>query len=237
MCAAWDSSSVHLPDFVRTTTFRWTLAIASAFVLCSLVLFGFVYWETAAYMTSTFDDLIVGELNIIAADSPSQRLEHIKNRLRDDPRRVRIAGLFGADGHRIAGNIESLPPGLTPGIQTNAVVVRDDDRGRETEKVRLVTDTLSGGEILVIGRNVEDIAEIADIVRRALALSNGSRRSTGESNVSSRGTCARACQPVTATIRLISSPSASTGCWTKLKPLSRRLPASATTSPTTCARR
>jgi signal transduction histidine kinase len=161
---------VHLPDFVRTTTFRWTLAIASAFVLCSLVLFGFVYWETAAYMTSTFDDLIVGELNIIAADSPSQRLEHIKNRLRDDPRRVRIAGLFGADGHRIAGNIESLPPGLTPGIQTNAVVVRDDDRGRETEKVRLVTDTLSGGEILVIGRNVEDIAEIADIVRRALAL-------------------------------------------------------------------
>ena len=49
MCAASGSSSVHLPDFARTTTFRSTLAIAGAFVLCTLVLFGFVYWQTAAY--------------------------------------------------------------------------------------------------------------------------------------------------------------------------------------------
>src|SRR5580658_7926719 len=123
MCAAWDSSSVRLPEFVRTATFRWTLAVAGAFVLCTVVLFGFVYWRTAAYMTSTFDDLITGELRIIAAETPERRLEHIDNRLRDDPRRIRIVGLFGANGHRIAGNIESLPPGLTPGLPVNAVVV------------------------------------------------------------------------------------------------------------------
>src|SRR5271170_2379576 len=110
MSAAWDSFSVRLPDFARTTTFRWTLAVAGAFVLGTLLLFGFVYWRTSAYMTSTFDDLITGELHIIAADPPARQLEHIDNRLRDDPRRVRIAGLFGADGHRIAGNMESLPP-------------------------------------------------------------------------------------------------------------------------------
>src|ERR1700733_6725930 len=101
MYVAWVLSSVFLPDFARTTTFRWTLAVASAFVLCTLVLFGFVYWQTAAYMTSTFDDLIIGELRIIAADTPERRLAQITERLRNDPRRVRIAGLFGADGHRI----------------------------------------------------------------------------------------------------------------------------------------
>src|SRR5580700_10082817 len=110
MCAAWDSSSVRLAEFVRTTTFRWTLAVAGAFVLCTLLLFGFVYLQTAAYMTSTFDDLIIGELRIIAADTPERRLEQINERLRNDPRRVRIAGLFGANGQRIAGNMESLPP-------------------------------------------------------------------------------------------------------------------------------
>src|SRR5271170_124698 len=115
MCAAWDSSSVRLPDFARTTTFRWTLGVAGAFVLCTLVLFGFVYWRTAAYMTSTFDDLITGEAHIIAAETPERRIERIDNRLRDDPRRVRFAGLFDADGRRIAGNIESLPSGLTAG--------------------------------------------------------------------------------------------------------------------------
>jgi signal transduction histidine kinase len=170
MCVAWASSSVRLPDFVRTTTFRWTLAVAGAFVLCTVVLFGFVYWQTAAYITSTFDDLITGELRIIAADTPERRLAQIDSRLRNDPRRVRIAGLFGADGHRITGNLESLPPGLVRDVPANAVIVRLDNRSRDKEKVRLVARPLPSGEVLVIGRNVDEIAEIADIVRRGLAL-------------------------------------------------------------------
>ena len=161
---------MRLPDFVRTTTFRWTLAIAGAFVLGTLVLFGFVYWQTAAYMTSTFDDLITGELRIFATEPPERQLAHINERLDNDPRRVRIAGLFGADGHRIAGNMESLPGGLTPDVPANAVVVRIDNRGRERETVRLATELLPDGEVLAIGRNVDEIGEIADIVRRALAL-------------------------------------------------------------------
>ena len=115
MSAAWVSSSVRLPDFIRTTTFRWTLAVAGAFVLCTLVLFGFVYWQTAAYMTSRVDSLLTGELRVIAADTPERRLARIDDRLRNDPRRIKIAGLFGADGHRIAGNLESLPAGLDAG--------------------------------------------------------------------------------------------------------------------------
>jgi signal transduction histidine kinase len=90
--------------------------------------------------------------------------------LDNDPRRVRIAGLFGADGHRIAGNLESLPGGLTPDVPADAVVVRVDNQERETEKVRLATERLPDGEVLAIGRNIEEIAGIANIVRRALTL-------------------------------------------------------------------
>jgi signal transduction histidine kinase len=170
MCAASDSSSVPLPDFARTTTFRSTLAIAGAFVLCTVVLFGFVYWQTAAYITSSFDALITGELHIFAAEPPERWLPHIKERLDNDPRRVRIAGLFGADGHRVAGNLESLPGGLTPDVPADAVVVRVDSQGHETEKVRLAIERLPDGEILAIGRNIEEVAGIANIVRRALML-------------------------------------------------------------------
>ena len=170
MSAASGSSSVRLLDFACTTTFRSTLAIAGAFVLCTLVLFGFIYWQTAAYLTSSFDALITGELRIIAAESPERRLAHINERLDNDPRRVRIAGLFGADGHRIAGNMESLPGGLTPDVPADAVVVRVDNQGRETEKVRLATERLPDGEVLAIGRNNDEIAGIANIVRRALTL-------------------------------------------------------------------
>jgi signal transduction histidine kinase len=170
MSAASGSSSVRLPDFARTTTFRSTLAIAVAFVLCTVVLFGFVYWQTAAYLTSSFDALITGELKIIAAESPQRQLAHINERLDNDPRRVRIAGLFAADGHRIAGNVESLPGGLKPDIPANVVVVRVDDQGRKRKTVRLAAEPLPDGKILAIGRNIEEIAGIANIVRRALML-------------------------------------------------------------------
>jgi signal transduction histidine kinase len=161
---------VRLPDFARTTTFRSTLVIAGAFVLCAAMLFGFVYWQTAAYLTSSFDALITGELHIFAAEPPERWLAHINERLDNDPRRIRIAGLFGADGHRIAGNLESLPGGLTPDVPADAVVVRVDNQGRETETVRLATERLPDGEVLAIGRNIEEVAGIANIVRRALML-------------------------------------------------------------------
>src|SRR3984885_14137370 len=164
MYAVSGSSSVRLPDFARTTAFRSTLAIAGAFVLCTVVLFGFVYWQSAAYLTSSFDDLIPGELHIFAAEPPERWLPHVNERLDNDPRRIRIAGLFGADGHRIAGNLESLPGGLTPDVPANAVVVRSDGQGRETQKVRLVVHPLPSGETLVIGRNNSELEEIAEIV-------------------------------------------------------------------------
>src|SRR6266853_1103176 len=166
MSAAWVSSSVRLPDFIRTTTFRWTLAIASAFVLYTLVLFGFVYWQTAAYMLSEGDVFLANELSVFAANTPEQRLAEIDDRLRKDPRHVKVAGLFGADGHRIAGNIESLPGGLAPDAPTGVGVARIDGGERERQKVRLAMHPLPTGEILVIGRNIDEIAEIAEIVWR-----------------------------------------------------------------------
>src|SRR6267142_2143935 len=142
MCAAWVSFSVRLPDFARTTTFRWTLAVAGTFVLCTLLLFGFVYWRTTVYMISENDVLLAAELRVFAANTPEQRLAEINDRLRKDPRRIKIAGLFGADGHRIAGNIESLPPGLAPDVPAPAVVVRLDGGDREMQTVRLVIHPL-----------------------------------------------------------------------------------------------
>ena len=170
MCVALVSSSVRLPDFARTTTFRWTLAVAGTFVLCALVLFGFVYWQTAGYMTSRVEGMVTQVLQVIADDAPEQRLESIDNRLRQDPRRVWIAGLFGADGRRIAGNIESLPLGLKPKVPANAEVVRIDNRGRESQQVRLAVQPLPDGEVLVVGRNIDELAEIAEIVEWALVL-------------------------------------------------------------------
>ena len=170
MFVAWGLYSVRLPDFARTTTFRWALIVSSAFLLCTLVLFGFVYWQTALYVMNKYDVLLLEELQVIASNIPEQRLLEIEDRLLKDPQRIKVAALFGADGRRIAGNIEALPSGLAPNVPNNAVVVRTDNGVREVQKVRLATRLLPSGENLVIGRNIDEITEIAQIVVRALAL-------------------------------------------------------------------
>jgi len=161
---------VRLFDFLRTTTFRWTLTVAGSFILCILVLFGFVYWQTVGYLTSTIDTLLTGEIKIIAGETVERRLAHVDERLRNDPRRFRITGLFDAEGRRIAGNVESVPPGLVPDVPTSVTVTRVDSRGRETQTVRLVVHPLPGGDMLVIGRNIDEVGEIGEIVGNALLL-------------------------------------------------------------------
>jgi len=162
---------VRLPEFIRTTTFRWTLVVSGAFALCILLMFGFVYWQTAAYMTARVDGTIARDADVMARDAPDRWHEAIEERLRQDPRRIRLAGLFAADGAQITGNLESLPDRLVVDSAPQTVsVVRVDTRGREAQTVRAVARRLRTGEILVIGRNVDELSEIAAIVERALVM-------------------------------------------------------------------
>jgi signal transduction histidine kinase len=171
MFAAPVSYSVRLPEFIRTTTFRWTLVVSGAFALCILLMFGLVYWQTAAYTVARVDTTIARDADAITRGPPERWHEAIEERLRQDPRRVRLAGLFGADGHWIAGNLESLPEQLVVGGDPqNVSVVRIDARGREEQTVRAVGRRLRSGEILVLGRNVDELSEIAAIVERALVM-------------------------------------------------------------------
>jgi signal transduction histidine kinase len=171
MFAARDLSSVHLPEFTRTTTFRWTLVVSGAFALCILLMFGFVYWQTSLFMIARVDSVISQEASLMVTEAPEQRLDAIEARLRQDPRRVRIGGLFDVDGDLIAGNMDALPPDLQIDAAVKSVeVIRLDNRGREQQTVRAVARSLSDGGVIVIGRNIDEFAEIATIVERALAL-------------------------------------------------------------------
>jgi signal transduction histidine kinase len=159
---------VKLPDFVRTTTFRWT---SIAFAACILLFSAFVYWEAAAYMLARTDAAIVEESLVIGADTLDRQLNAIEDRLGEDPRRIKLAGLFGADGHRIAGNLESLPDRLAVDATVqNAQVVRVDQRGQEEMDVRAIARSLPNGNVLVIARHNGELKELAEAMARALLV-------------------------------------------------------------------
>jgi signal transduction histidine kinase len=164
-----------LRELLRAAPFRWALLVATAFVICTLVLFGFFYWQTTMYVTANIDSAIVEEAHLIAGDPPAAShqdlLDAIARRLRDDPRRIKLAGLFSPDGQRIDGNVEALPADLPLDGGAHATsLMRVAAGGHEPQTVRAVGIRLTSGDILVLGRDAQEVRWTAAIVGRALGL-------------------------------------------------------------------
>jgi signal transduction histidine kinase len=159
------------PAFMNSATLRWTLLVAAIFAAFIVALLGFVYLTTKDDLTMRSDRLIASQIAVFADLSPVRRLDAINEHLKQDPAGVRLAGLFDLNGRRIAGNLESLPSGfkIDNAVQ-GAVVDRVDESGREKQAVRLIARTLPNGDVLVFGRNVDEVGEVQRVVGRALAL-------------------------------------------------------------------
>ncbi len=117
------------------------------------------------------DRMIASQAGLFAHLSAERRLDAIDEGLKQDPGRAQLIALFGPDGRRIAGNLEHLPPNLgTDNVIQTAVVDRADESGREKQAVRLIARRLPNGDLLVIGRNADEVEEIARVLGGALAL-------------------------------------------------------------------
>jgi signal transduction histidine kinase len=156
---------------IRSTTFRWTLAVAGVFAILVIVLFGFIYWQTDQYLVARSDRMIVNQLDVIAALPSERRLEAIGQDLKQDTRGVHYAGLFGPDGRRITGNLEELPPELKLDDTAQSVsVIRLLPSGRHWHVIRATGRRMSNGNALLIGREVDETREISHVVGQALVL-------------------------------------------------------------------
>jgi signal transduction histidine kinase len=152
-------------------TFRWALAMAGVFALFVIVLFGFIYWQTDQYLIARSDQMIGTELNFIAALPGERRLGAINDRLKLDSRSIQHAALFGADGRKIAGNLERVPPDLPLDNSARSIAIeRTVPAGRQMHVIRAIARRTPNGDALVIGREVDETSEISHVVAQALTL-------------------------------------------------------------------
>jgi signal transduction histidine kinase len=156
---------------IRSTTFHWTLAVAGVFAILVIVLFGFIYWQTDQYLVTRSDRMIVNQLDVIAALPSERRLDAIDDHVKQDSRGVHYAALFGADGRKIAGNLEQLPSDLKVDDTAHSVsVVRSLPSGQHWHVIRATARQMSNGDTLLIGREVDETREISHVVGQALLL-------------------------------------------------------------------
>ena len=158
-------------QFIRSNTFQWAAALAALFAAFVTILFGFIYFKIDGYLIARSDGMITTQLNFLAGLPPDRRIGALDDHLGQDSRGVQFAGIFGANGNRLAGNIARLPRDLAAGAGVKSVrMARADDKKPDAPLVRAVARSLDQGEVLVIGRNVDETREISRVVGGALAL-------------------------------------------------------------------
>ena len=156
-------------QLIRSNTFRWASAVAAVFAVLIIVMFGFIYWKIDGYLITRSDRMIAQQLNFMAALPRDRRVDAISDHLGQDSRGVQYAGLFDAAGNRLAGNLEKVPQGFKADGTAQAARVARVGQGGDP-LVRAVGRRLENGDVLVMGRNVDETREISSVVGQALAL-------------------------------------------------------------------
>jgi signal transduction histidine kinase len=162
---------VRLSDFAASSTVRSSLVAAGAFSAAILILFGFVYWQTQSYVTDQIDRSLTQEVSNLEERDPARVANVVGERLLQVPRQFDFAGLFTPDGRREAGNLAAIPPELVLGQPAREIIVQG-PAGSEPGKVavRAIARRLPDGRMLVIGRNLMLVRELAEIMAGTLAI-------------------------------------------------------------------
>jgi len=167
--AAQDSK--HQMQFIRPNTFHWAAALAALFAAFVTILFGFIYFKIDDYLIARSDGMITTQVGFFAALPPDRRIGALDDYLGQDSRGVHFAGIFDAKGNRLAGNVARPPHELEAGAGVKSVrMVRADGKEGDDPLVRAVARRLDQGDVLVIGRNVDETREISRVVGGALGL-------------------------------------------------------------------
>ena len=158
-------------QFLRSNTFRWAFAVAGLFAMFVVVLFGFIYFNIDDYLVARSDRMIATQTNFLASLPFDRSVHAIEDHLREDSRGVQFAGLFDPKGNRLAGNLKRLPAeiNIDAPIQTTRVARLGGGQSGDL-LIRTMARRLQNGNIVVVGRNVDETSEISGVVGEALAL-------------------------------------------------------------------
>jgi len=161
---------MRLSELRNTSAFRLTLLFSLLMVGSVLLLFGFVYWQTATLLRHRFDTLLAGEAREILHIPADAQAAALDNLIASDPRQDWRGGLFGQDGTPIAGNITIWPQVIVPDGESRDIPRRVLGVVRHGHgDMRGLGVTLPDGRRLVIARRADEMHEMRETLTQALA--------------------------------------------------------------------
>jgi signal transduction histidine kinase len=159
-------------EIVRAPTFRLTAISASAFFLCAIIFFAFVYWQTDLSETREIDRFVEGQIRSITSANANETVRLlVRGDSLEDAESGGYAGLFAVDGVPLAGNLDRFPTGLVPDGRSRDAEISAIVRGQAVKgAARAAGMRLPDGRVVVIAHSMIALDEFRHIVKRALAL-------------------------------------------------------------------
>lgn len=155
---------MRAPEIFRTSSFHIAAASAGVFALGVLLLFAFVYWQTATRETGTVDRFVERQVARFAAARPGELIHDLTLSETRPEHHIAYAALFDGTGRAVAGNLSALPPDFPVDGRAHGATVAED------RAVRAAAAKLPDGRIVFIARDVAELDQLQAIVRRALLL-------------------------------------------------------------------
>lgn len=156
---------MRLSEIPRTTSFRLSVLFLALFGCASLALFGFIYWQTSRYLTSSVDERLQRDAQGYLSN-PGETAARLRKHVELDPHDIHPFGLFARDGRYIAGNLTRLPRASPPLDRPFEVRLQAGGRLRPYRAFAL---RMPPDELLVLSESIYETNELRELLRNAMA--------------------------------------------------------------------
>lgn len=164
----------RLSQLLESSAFRLAAGAVGAFVVLATAIVGIVFWQTNAVLT----DQVVATLSAEAEALQTEARGGVTGLVDSIAARSRSEGpalyvLVDGAGRKLAGNLSRVPPEVSPRQIGGVFHYRPGSAGQvstpKPERLAVArVIALPGGEVLVVGRDIEDQLRYADGVKRVV---------------------------------------------------------------------
>ena len=155
---------MRLVDLPRTTSFQLALRFLLLFGTASLILFGFLYWQTTVYVSGRVDDWLAREQSIFGPMERDNLLRRLTAHVIADPTLERPFTLFDPAGRRMAGTALDLPAAALAAMPRDVVLAFDLAAGGQDIEFRGIVHRRPAGDLLLIARSMEGQRKFAAVL-------------------------------------------------------------------------
>ncbi|MBA8889903.1 signal transduction histidine kinase [Dokdonella fugitiva] len=153
----------------RSSTKRLILVYGAFFVAWTVVLIGAIRWQTANYLDGIVDSILEQRLRYLSSVERAHLPALLAATTQLDLRGLMASGLFDAQGHYIAGDVDHLPDGLAiDGVVHPLPEGVQRISGERAGRMHAVALRLGDGSVMLLARDYRVVDQVGAIIRSGL---------------------------------------------------------------------